>query len=135
MANPEPPQLTDLPASLVHRFVGQHGKHLLKIYGRGNIWDIEALTQFVKDVRSVDPHVTGNPLQAYEASLEMKSSYEQAAIYSLLVIIGVLGLDFRSMHYAVAGRAAAGRRRVADVRPAGLLEHSAQPGQHDRACR
>ena len=39
IANPEPPQLTDLPASLVDRFVGQHGQHLLKIYGRGNIWD------------------------------------------------------------------------------------------------
>lgn len=96
IANPEPPKLTDLPTSLVDRFVGHHGKHLLKIYGRGNIWDTQALERFVYDVRSVDPHVTGNPLQAYEASLEMKSSYQQAAIFSLLVIIGVLMLDFRN---------------------------------------
>lgn len=96
IANPEPPRLTDLPASLVDRFVGMHGKHLLKIYGRGNIWDTQALESFVHDVRTVDPHVTGNPLQAYEASLEMKSSYQHAAIYSLLVIVGVLMLDFRN---------------------------------------
>ena len=32
MANPEPPQLTDLPESLTSRFVGAHGLHLLKIY-------------------------------------------------------------------------------------------------------
>ena len=101
VANPEPPQLSDLPASLVNRFVGQHGRHLLKIYGKGNIWDTEALTQFVADVRSVDPHVTGNPLQAHEASVEMKGSYEEAAIYSLLVIIGVLVLDFRSLTYSL----------------------------------
>ncbi len=97
VANPDPPQLSDLPASLVHRFVGQHGRHLLKIYGKGNIWDTEALTHFVNDVRSVDPHVTGNPLQAHEASAEMKGSYQEAAVYSLVVIIGVLIIDFRSI--------------------------------------
>jgi hopanoid biosynthesis associated RND transporter like protein HpnN len=100
IANPEPPMLSDLPASLVDRFVGQHGKHLLKIYGRGDIWDTHALGRFVKEVRTVDPHVTGNPLQAHEASLEMKRSYQEAAIYSLLVILGVLVLDFKSLHYA-----------------------------------
>jgi hypothetical protein len=101
IANPEPPQLSDLPTSLVDRFVGQHGKHLLKIYGRGDIWDSAALGKFVHEVRSVDPQVTGNPLQAYEASLEMKGSFQEAAIYSLLAIIGVLVLDFRSLQYAL----------------------------------
>jgi uncharacterized protein len=101
IANPDPPTLTDLPASLVDRFVGQHGKYLLKIYGRGDIWDTNALDRFVKEVRTVDPQVTGNPLQAHEASLEMKQSYQEAAIYSLLVILGVLVLDFKSVHYAV----------------------------------
>ncbi|HEY2895482.1 MAG TPA: MMPL family transporter, partial [Pirellulales bacterium] len=51
IANPEPPKLTDLPSSLVDRFVGQHGKHLLKIYGRGDMWDTNALAHFVSDVR------------------------------------------------------------------------------------
>ena len=101
IANPEPPNLTDLPASLVDRFVGQHGKHLLRIYGRGDIWDTMALRRFVKEVRSVDPHATGNPLQAHEASLEMKRSYQEAAIYSLLVIIGVLVLDFKNLKHAL----------------------------------
>ncbi len=101
IANPEPPALSDLPTSLVDRFVGQHGKHLLKIYGRGDIWDTAALGNFVREVRTVDPHVTGNPLQAHEASLEMKKSYQEAAIYSLLVIVGVLVLDFKSIRYAL----------------------------------
>lgn len=101
IANPEPPKLTDLPSSLVDRFVGQNGRHLLKIYGKGNIWDTDALSRFVHEVRTVDPRVTGNPLQAHEASLEMKRSYQQAAFYSLLVIIGVLYLDFRSVRYTL----------------------------------
>jgi hopanoid biosynthesis associated RND transporter like protein HpnN len=97
VADPEPPTLSDLPPSLVDRFVGQSGKHLLKIYGRGDIWNFESLERFVHDVRSVDERATGNPLQAYEASLEMKRSYEQAALYSLIVILAVLWLDFRSL--------------------------------------
>ncbi len=101
MADPEPPQLSDLPDSLVHRFVGQSNRHLLKIYGRGNIWDMDALTAFVQDVRSVDPKATGNPLQAYEASLEMKGSYEQSALLALGVIMAVLWFDFRSIPYAL----------------------------------
>ena len=101
MANPEPPQLADLPPSLVHRFVGQHGRHVIKIYGKGNIWDMQALARFVQDVRTVDPRVTGNPLQAHEASLEMKESYQQAALYALIVISVVLVFDLRSIRYAL----------------------------------
>ena len=101
IANPEPPALADLPTSLVDRFVGQHGKHLLKIYGRGDIWDSAALGRFVHDVRTVDAQVTGNPLQAHEASLEMKHSFQEAAVYSLLAILGVLVLDFKSMRFAL----------------------------------
>ena len=100
VADPEPPALSDLPPSLVERFVGSSGRHLLKIYGRGDIWNFAALERFVTDVRGVDPQATGNPLQAYEASLEMKRSYEQAAIYALVVILAVLWLDFRSVRHA-----------------------------------
>lgn len=99
MANPEPPQLTDLPESLVTRFVGQRGRYLLKIYSKANIWDMDAMEKFVREVRSVDPRVTGNPLQTYEASRQMKASYEQAAVYALLAIMIVLYLDFRSIRY------------------------------------
>ncbi|MBI2827334.1 MAG: MMPL family transporter [Planctomycetia bacterium] len=101
MANPEPPTTEDLPESLTSRFVGPHGLHLLKIYGRGNIWDMDALGEFVKDVRTVDPRATGNPLQAYEASLEMKQSYEKAALYAFAVIATVLLFDFRSVRYTL----------------------------------
>ena len=100
MANPEPPRLTDLPQSLVTRFVGQRGRHLLQIYSKGDIWDMEAMEKFVRQVRSVDPRATGNPLQTYEASRQMKISYEQAAWYALAAILFVLYLDFRSIRYA-----------------------------------
>ncbi len=101
ISNPEPPKFDDLPIGLVTRFVGKTDRFLLKIYGRGNIWDMDNLAGFVEDVRSVDMRVTGNPLQAFEASLEMKSSYQHAAVYSLIGIVVVLLLDFGSIRDAL----------------------------------
>jgi hypothetical protein len=101
MANPEPPKLTDLPESLVTRFVSHSGQYLLKIYSQGDIWDMDAMEKFVHDVRSVDPRATGNPLQTYEASRQMKRSYEQAAWYALAAVLIVLYIDFRSLRYTL----------------------------------
>ncbi len=101
IANPEPPQLTDLPKGLVTRFVGQDGRHLLKIYAKGDIWDMDAMQRFVHEVRAVDPRATGNPLQTYEASRKMKRSYEQAAWYALAAVLVILYFDFRSLRYTL----------------------------------
>ncbi len=101
MSNPEPPKLTDLPEGLVTRFVGHRGRYLLKIYAKGDIWDMDAMEKFVYQVRSVDPRATGNPLQTYEASRQMKRSYEQAGWYALAAILVVLYVDFRSLRYTL----------------------------------
>ncbi len=98
LANPEPPQLADLPQSLVSRFVGKDGKKfLLQIYSNRDIWDMDKMEKFVAEVRSVDPRATGNPLQTYEASRQMQRSYIQAAWYALAAILLVLYFDFRSL--------------------------------------
>ncbi|MCH8046623.1 MAG: MMPL family transporter [Planctomycetes bacterium] len=103
MANPEPPQFSDLPPALVTRYVGRHGRHLLKVYSRGNAWEMDDMQRFVQQVRSVDPAATGKPLQTYEASRQMQSSYIHAAVYSLLAVLMVLVIDFRHVgHVALA---------------------------------
>lgn len=92
-----PPTLTDLPAPLVERFVGRHGKHLLQIYCKGDFWNPQIMTQFVSDVRSVDPEATGNPIQIYEACHQMNRAYLEAAAYALIAIVFALYVDFRNV--------------------------------------
>jgi uncharacterized protein len=104
VANPEPPRFDDLPESLVTRLVSKGGGgclYLMKVYSKSDIWNMEEMQQFVHDVRSVDPDATGNPLQTYEASREMKASYENSAWYALGVIILVLLLDFGGVRCAL----------------------------------
>ena len=43
-----------LPRELADRFVGVRGKLLLKVYARGNVWDMDRLATFVRDVESIE---------------------------------------------------------------------------------
>ena len=93
----------DLPSALVSRFVSKQGKWLLQIYPKEEIWDIEPLKKFIDEVRSVDPDVTGIPLQNYEASRQIRSSYETVAMYALLASYLVLLIDFLSLRNTLLG--------------------------------
>lgn len=93
-ANPDPVSVDDLPKELRSRFVSSDGKWLLQIYPKNQIWEMDALERFVKDVRSVDPEATGTPLQNYEAARQIKLSYEICALFALGVILITLLLDF-----------------------------------------
>ena len=101
IADPNPPTLHDLPEALVTRYVGRNGQHLLKIFAKENIWNMEALETFVNDVKGVDSKATGNPLQTYYASRQMQQSYIHASLYALLAVGIVLMLDFRSIRYSL----------------------------------
>ena len=96
-ADEQPPSLADLPQELRERYVGRSGRHLLRIYARGNIWDMDRLEQFVHALESVDPHVTGHPVQTFYASRHMQASYLWAGGYALVAVFLLIWLDFRSL--------------------------------------
>jgi uncharacterized protein len=91
-----PPTLDDLPAAWRERFVSRQGQHLLRIFGHGDIWNMDRLERFVQEIERVDPQVTGHPVQTYYASRQMQQSYIHAAVYATLAVLIVLMLDFRS---------------------------------------
>ena len=126
-STPEPPQLTDLPDSVLSRFVGRSGRYLLQVYSKANIWDVEPMGRFVRDVRTVDAEVTGNPLQVYEASWHMKRSFEQAAWYALLVILPVVFLDFRRLNHVLLAALPMGVGLLETLGIMGLLDIPLNP--------
>ncbi|MBS0207028.1 MAG: MMPL family transporter [Planctomycetes bacterium] len=93
-SDPEPVEPSDLPPELKARFVSPQGQWLLQVYPRDQVWDMGPLERFVNEVRTVDPEVTGVPLQNYEAAQQIKHSYEICALYALAVIMVTLLLDF-----------------------------------------
>ncbi|MGI8981018.1 MAG: MMPL family transporter [Pirellulaceae bacterium] len=100
-AEPAPPVPLDIPRELTDRFVGKTGKHLLRVYAKGNIWEMDKLARFVADVEGVDPRITGSPVQTFYASRHMQKSYILAGVYSLLAVFGLLLVDFGTIRHSL----------------------------------
>ena len=86
----------DLPHSLRSRFVGVTGKHLLMVYPRTNVWDRAPQAEFVRQLRSIDENATGTPVQLYEYTSLLRSSYEKSAWYALAAISLMVFFHFKS---------------------------------------
>ncbi len=87
----------DLPPALRNRFVGQTGKYLIQVYPREDVWQRGHQQAFVNQLRTVDENVTGTPVQLLEYTDLLKSSYEEAAWYSLGAIAILVFIHFRSL--------------------------------------
>ncbi|HEU0039897.1 MAG TPA: MMPL family transporter [Verrucomicrobiae bacterium] len=92
----EPLRPQDLPAGLRSRFIGRTGKYLLQVYPRGDVWERSNQERFVLDLRTVDPDVTGSPVQFYEYTNMLKRNFQKSAAYALAAIVIMLMLHFRN---------------------------------------
>lgn len=97
----EPVSPDDFPPAARARMVSQDGKWLLQVFPAFEIWDQEPLEEFITQIRTVDPNVTGTPLQNFEASQQISKSYEAVAVYALLTVFIVLLIDFQSIKDAL----------------------------------
>ena len=91
-----PLRVQDLPQALRDRFVGVTGKYLLMVYPKKDVWKRENQKEFIDQVQSVYPNVTGTPVQLYHYTELLKLSYEEAARYSLVAIVILVLFHFRS---------------------------------------
>jgi hypothetical protein len=76
--------------------VGVDGKLLLQVYPKDDVWERTNQEKFVTQLRTIDPNVTGDPVQFYEYETLMLNSYIQAAWYSLAAIALMVLFHFRS---------------------------------------
>lgn len=93
----EPISLEDLPEAWRRRYLNSEGDRqlwLLKIFPKDDVWNDAALASFVADIRSVEPEVTGVPVQNYDSAAKLKACYESIAIYSLVAISLFLLFEF-----------------------------------------
>jgi hopanoid biosynthesis associated RND transporter like protein HpnN len=94
----EPPgSVMELPENLRVRGVGETGKILLRIYPKDNVWEREALRQFVAQVRSVDPEAIGSPVMMYYYVEELRRAYDLSGYYAFAAICLLLLVHFRSL--------------------------------------
>ena len=87
----------DLPPEISRRFVSPSGKILLQVYSKGDIWEREPNKQFIEELRTVAPHVTGTPVQNYEYIELMRTSFLDAVGWAFVAIVILILLHFQSI--------------------------------------
>jgi predicted RND superfamily exporter protein len=91
----------DLPPALRSRFVGRTGKYMVQVFPKDDVWKHESQERFIRELRTAmdgqSDRVTGTPVQLYEYTKLLKDSYQQAALYSLVVIAVMVYVHFRSV--------------------------------------
>lgn len=92
---PKPIRLGELPPELQRKFVSDKGRFLIQINPGVDIWDQKGAEQFVTELRTVDPDVTGTPIITYEAIRLMGRAYRQGTLYAILLVAGVTFLVLR----------------------------------------
>ena len=90
--NVHPTEITvgNIPNTLKQRFIGKSGQYLLQIFSRDNIWERDAMRDFVTQLQTIDPNVTGPPVVAFHSIRQIQYGYLRAGFYAFAVIIGVI---------------------------------------------
>ncbi|MBY0587020.1 MMPL family transporter [bacterium] len=86
-----------LPESVRPMLMSPGGKFLVMVYPNHNIWDFGHLTQFVNDIRTVEPDVTGFPVIHMGTVNDLKISFFLSSLLALGTVGSIVWLDFRSI--------------------------------------
>jgi hopanoid biosynthesis associated RND transporter like protein HpnN len=98
--HPRAVAIQDVPEDVRRKFVGASGRFLLQIHPKVDIWERESARQFVTELRSVDPAVTGSPVITYEATRLMERGYLQGTVYAFMLVGGLTLLMIRRLREA-----------------------------------
>jgi predicted RND superfamily exporter protein len=87
--NPTSVTIRDVPEELRRKFIGESGRFLIQVHPKVDIWEKAGAAQFVRDLRTVDPDVTGPPVITYEATVLMERAYLTGTLYAFVLVGGL----------------------------------------------
>ena len=92
----------DVPEELLRAYHDSQGRWTLEVYpklaaGQSPLAP-EFLPDFVKQIKSVDPKVTGVLMQIYQSGKLIRDAYVKAGALALMIVFIIVLLDFRNVH-------------------------------------
>ena len=88
-------QPEDVPHFLREVFISPSGKFLLQVYPKKDVWQRAEQEKFIGELRTVDPNVTGSPVQFYEYTSRLRKNIEKAAGYAAAITAILVFIHFR----------------------------------------
>lgn len=98
--HPAPLKVSDLPESITRRFISPRGNYAIYITPKEDIWDEANLERFISEIRKVDPHVLGTPIEVYESGRIMTRAFLISGLLAFFLIYVLALIDFRSFKAA-----------------------------------
>src|SRR5713226_7824256 len=95
--------IKDVPEELQRKFIGESGRFLIQIHPKVDIWEKAGAAQFVRELRTVDPDVTGPPIITYEATVLMERAYLAGSLYAFVLVGGLSILMIRRLRESLLG--------------------------------
>jgi hypothetical protein len=89
-----PVSVAEIPESLRKRYVSRNGVYLITVYPSVDVWNIGQREEFVKQLRQVDPSVTGNAIHMFESTRLMRDGYIQGGVYAMVAIFIYILVSF-----------------------------------------
>ncbi len=89
-----PVSVAEIPKNLRKRYVSQNGVYLITVYPSVDVWNIDQREKFVKQLRQVDPNITGNAIHMFESTRLMRDGYIQGGVYAMVAIFIYLLISF-----------------------------------------
>jgi uncharacterized protein len=93
----EPITMDTIPEPLKARFVGVHNRVATLIFSRSDIWEREALVEFIDQLTLVDPMVLGEPPLMVHFGDVVAESHSSIGWWAFIGVFVVLGLHIRSL--------------------------------------
>ena len=95
--------IKDVPEEIRRKFIGESGRFLIQIHPKVDTWEKAGAAQFVHDLRTVDPDVTGPPVITYEATTLMERAYLTGSAYAFVLVGGLSVLLIRRLRASLLG--------------------------------
>ena len=95
--------IKDVPEELRRKFTGESGRFLIQIHPKVDIWEKAGAAQFVRELRTVDPDITGPPIITFEATLLMERAYLTGSLYAFVLVGGLSILMIRRLRESLLG--------------------------------
>lgn len=81
----------------INRFKSPQGTFVAYVNPRGSIWDVDFLDKFVGELKNISDNITGFPVTHRVFVRQAASAITEAMLYSFLMVIVLLFIDFRSV--------------------------------------
>lgn len=102
MSNSSQIKIKNLPQIVKDKYISEDGdRYLMTIYPKGNVWNIEYLEVFTKDVFEITRSVSGTPPMFYYLMEILGKDGRRASLLTIVVVFLFLWFDFKSLRKAL----------------------------------